>query len=230
MRERTLVPSAGVEVVNGAWCCAGLDLATDDPAAACELGLVSVDWHWVGRSRRVRLALPGRWRSRPVPRGAMRAAAASVAHNAWGMLPWFGAVAALLLCGLVPDIAALAGVGWGLGLFLLSVLVHEAGHVVAFRVVGGPKAAGFLVSRGMRSHLVRPRLSRRADLTIIVAGPLSPLLAVGVLWPVVFASPVLFVVWCVLALSHALTLLVPVGDGANARDALRTPASAPRPT
>ncbi|MCM6762582.1 hypothetical protein NB037_09160 [Rathayibacter sp. ZW T2_19] len=136
------------------------------------------------------------------------------------MVRWWLLLAALAVVGAWAELPALIGISAAGGGFLLSVLVHEAGHVVALRCLAGPTAPGFLVSRGSRCHLVRRVLPRYRDAGVVIAGPMAP----SVLLPVLLTLPDLPVLascgWLALSSAHLITLVVPVGDGANLRRAL----------
>ena len=108
-------------------------------------------------------------------------------------------------------------------LFLLAITAHELGHVLALRLSAGDAPALFLARTGS-GRVIRGALPRRAEVAVVVAGPLAPLAVVGV-WAIVSPRPLLaFAFGIVLAISHALLLLVPSSDRAALFDAFREPA------
>lgn len=213
-----VVDAAGVE-------CAALGVRV--PAGAVDFVELALDCGLASRRtprgplRRVAsLLLPAPSISRPLPPGLVRAGAASLVHNARGMVRWWLLLAALAVVGAWAELPALIGISAAGGGFLLSVLVHEAGHVIALRCLAGSTAPGFLVSRGSRCHLVRRVLPRYREAGVVLAGPVAP----SVLLPVLLTLPDMPVLvscgWLALSSAHLITLVVPVGDGANLRRAL----------
>ena len=105
----------------------------------------------------------------------------------------------------------------------VKTLAHELGHVLALRLSAGDAPALFLARTGS-GRVIRGALPRRAEVAVVVAGPLAPLAVVGV-WAIVSPRPLLaFAFGIVLAISHALLLLVPSSDRAALLDAFREPA------
>lgn len=62
--------------------------------------------------------------------------------------------------------------GWRAGLFLLSIAVHEGGHLAAFSLCGAGAPRLAPVSGGFRFRAPSP-LSYRAELFVALAGPLA---------------------------------------------------------
>lgn len=147
----------------------------------------------------------------------VRSGLQSIGHNAVGMVRWWLLVIGLVAIGQIARLQSIVAVGLALTLFLISVLVHEAGHVVAYRLVAAEGAIGVLVSSGARCQLVRPVLAPADDRWVIVAGALAPLIVAVASTPVAYVLPLLFWSWLAVALGHAACLLIPVGDGANLR-------------
>lgn len=158
-------------------------------------------------------------------------ALAATGPLARGLLPsWLvsGALAlAALLSGAVP-LAVAAGM---LALLAVSVIVHELGHLCAFRILDrhGP---AFVHAEGFRSSVLRPSLGHPRDRAITLAGPFAPL-TVGLLSvlpavPAVLAgAPIhsiplsVWIAWLAIGLGHAASLLAPAGDGAALRATAR---------
>jgi hypothetical protein len=141
----------------------------------------------------------------------------SIRHNALGMARWW---VVIVLCGSVGALAglpSLAAIAVAAALFLVSILVHEAGHVAAYRHVAGARAAAVVVSAGARCFLIRPVLSGRAERWVVISGPVAPLLVAIALIPLSPLAAPLFWSWLAIALGHALLLAFPVGDGVNLR-------------
>lgn len=120
--------------------------------------------------------------------------------------------------------AVSAAVGWllptvltvSLLLLLLSVLVHEAGHVAALRVLAPATPAVFRVDATGAAVCRPPLASTWREVVVVLAGPLAPALVwiLGMALGVVAGGvPAAAVVWTgIVALGHPVTLLVPVGD------------------
>jgi hypothetical protein len=128
-----------------------------------------------------------------------------------------------------------AGVWWGtesaglriLGLLsamvflvLMSLILHELGHVAVFRIFA-PSAPALFSVRSGRFRLVRCCLPKHQDLAVTIAGPAAPLLLPAVLWLFYASLPVLFWTSAVVAGSHLALLLGDDGDGRTFRAALR---------
>jgi hypothetical protein len=98
---------------------------------------------------------------------------------------------------------------------LLSIPVHELGHVIAFRALAPSGSPVRVWWSGMNAGLVRRPLSPRRDVAVTLAGPSSPLLLVLVLWPLMGIAEL--IAFSIVGIGHALSLFLPGGD----RDALR---------
>ncbi len=89
--------------------------------------------------------------------------------------------------------------------------------------LGGAVQPAILTTRGADAALVRPTLTGRREVVVVCAGPGAPLL-VGfpllLLWQTCWP---LVVAWLLVSAAHLGALVVPVGDGANLRRALRRP-------
>ncbi|KHL01149.1 hypothetical protein LK10_17040 [Sinomonas humi] len=129
-----------------------------------------------------------------------------------------------LVIGVVTGLHSLVAVATGGLLFALAVLVHEAGHVVAYRALAPLDAPAIFVVRGMRCHLVRMRLVPVSDGAVALAGPLAPAAMAIFFVPLLFADrvapwlPLVCFAWLALALSHALCAALPFGDGTTIRE------------
>ncbi|GAA3754614.1 hypothetical protein GCM10022402_36630 [Salinactinospora qingdaonensis] len=96
------------------------------------------------------------------------------------LLAWPVLLAAALLSALAWAagwwaIAVLAGsvvIAWS------GIVVHECGHVLAFRALAGSRPAELQLTRAGAS-LHRPALSPGHEIGVIVAGPLAPALLLG---------------------------------------------------
>lgn len=222
-RDRVLTPGvqrADSHLVHAGWAVRIPDDSAHD-ALATDLGLVStvirmkVGAWWI--------RLPPWWHTavRPLPAGCGRAVRASITHNVAGMAPLLALALAAVAIGIVAAVTALLAVGTVALVCLCSVLIHEAGHVAAFRIVLPRDAPGILVVRGPSCHLVRPSGGPSRDAAIVAAGAAAPVLIAAMLLPVATLAPLPVVFAVLVALAHAAALLIPVGDGAALRAALR---------
>ncbi|MUN64763.1 hypothetical protein GMA12_16720 [Kocuria sediminis] len=107
-------------------------------------------------------------------------------------------------------------------LMLVSLVVHELGHVVVLRVIA-PRAPALFTARAGRFRLIRGALPTHQDLAVTLAGPAAPFIVPAVLFAV--ASGTTVHVWTALAIAvaHASLLLRPDGDGAMLRAVLSRP-------
>lgn len=193
----------------------------DKTHLALELGLISERISVLGSSASAPFLWPFAKRARWLPRSASRALIASVAHNAQGMVLAITTSMGICTWAFVESNVGLGTVAVGSSLGLLSILVHEAGHAVAFRLLSQPGTPAILVNSGLRCHLVRRPLTRKRELAVVLAGPLAPLLTSPALLASWSLAPPLVIGWLILAAGHAVSVVVPVGDGANFWTALR---------
>ncbi|MCA4134120.1 hypothetical protein [Arthrobacter sp. M4] len=114
-------------------------------------------------------------------------------------------------------------------LFLASVVVHEIGHVAAYRLISPTAAASFSATNG-RFRLTREPLPAVRDITVTVAGPASALLLPLVLLPGFASWPLQVWTATAIGLGHLTLLFRSVGDGAALRQALRSPTPQDRGT
>ena len=191
---------------------------------ALELGLVSHRAELSVGARRVPLPPWLTAASIALPPGVGRAMLGTLRHQATGMAPLLGASVAALVVGVATASLGLGGVA-GLALALLvSVLVHELGHVVAYRVLFGATAPAFVVVRGAACHVVRRADDSRADVAVVVAGGAAPVVVVLAALPLAAAAPYPVLLGALVAVGHLAALALPFGDGAS----LRTIAAARR--
>lgn len=162
------------------------------------------------------LLLP-RSRALVLDNSAFVASAQSLGHNLFGMARWFAASALLCIAGVYLELPSIVALGVFFAMFLCSLLVHELGHVVAFRAVAPRGAHGILVSDGLKCHLVRRVCSRRVERLVVLSGPVAPAVITVVLVGFTPETPWMLGMWLVLCMGHLLTLALPVGDGANFR-------------
>jgi hypothetical protein len=154
--------------------------------------------------------------------GVVRAACHAAGHfigTGWSHWLLLGVV--LAIASAVHNVAV-AALALASGAVLLSFVVHELGHVLAYRVLAGEDAPAHLVARGLSFHLVRRRLPPTRDVAVIVSGPGAPAALSIVLAPALLpVSPVTWWVTAALGAGHLLALLLPAGDGRTLRDAVR---------
>ena len=121
--------------------------------------------------------------------------------------------------GVLSPIASGTVVGFGAGLFLASVFVHEVLHVEIAKNSGTPVA---LLQIGMRLGVIHRPLTARAELYSAAAGPVGGLV-VGVLGAGIagWYAPALGWLGVVIGLFHLGGLLPWYGDGISLRRALK---------
>lgn len=184
---------------------------------ALELGLVSHRPELSVGARRFPLPPWLTAASIALPPGVGRAMLGTLRHQATGMAPLLGASVAALVVGVATASLGLGGVA-GLALALLaSVLVHELGHVVAYRVLFGATAPAFVVVRGAACHVVRRANDSRADVAVVVAGGAAPVVVVLAALPLAAAAPYPVLLGALVAVGHLAALALPFGDGASLR-------------
>jgi hypothetical protein len=106
-------------------------------------------------------------------------------------------------------------------LFFAAVIVHEAGHVVAYRSMGPDLPAVFSARLG-RFRLVRLPLPALQDVTVTIAGPSATLAIPLILLPGYAWWPLQFWAGTIIALAHVSLLLRRDGDGEMLREAFRS--------
>ena len=163
--------------------------------------------------------------AKALPAGIVAAALASLGHFGAGMGLLLGALGGALVIGIATGYLGLAAVSI-MGLVLLcSVLVHELGHVLAYRILIGRRAPAVLVVRGASCRLVRLAGARARDAAVVVAGSLAPVVAALPLWFLFAQAPALVILTTLVALGHVVGLVIPVGDGAALRELARRDAA-----
>lgn len=103
----------------------------------------------------------------------------------------------------------------------VSMIAHEAGHVVALRLVSGPGEPVLLRATPTSARLIWRSTGTAADLIVIAAGPLSPLLLAIPFMPLLVVAPVAGIAVVVVAVSHLITLFLRSGDGGELRAVVR---------
>lgn len=138
-------------------------------------------------------------------------------------------VAALVTA--VPMVASLGGyvlVAWAGVCALIvaaSFVVHETGHVIAFRALAGTTAPITLRITPVSAGLVwRSTGSPARDRAIILAGPVAPLIAAVLVVAATQGNLVVFFASLITAASHLISLGLREGDGRELR-ALSRPSS-----
>ena len=213
-----LVLTPGVTVADDTISCDGLalsiPLSTDDVRrVVLESGMASDGprgWIFAGAFR-------VRYRCAPLRKGLTSAVVHCVSHYAASLLPVAAAIAGLMLIGIAADLPSLIAISLLVVMLMISVVVHEVGHVVVFRLVAGAETTAHMVVRGISFSLVRRPLERNREILVVIAGPLAPLALAVLAVPLSSVGPLLWWAWLVFGGGHALTLLFPQGDGANLR-------------
>lgn len=111
-------------------------------------------------------------------------------------------------------------------LILVSLILHELGHLGVFRLFA-PSGPALFTARSGRFRLVRCGLPKHQDLAVTFAGPVAPFLLPGLLFPFQVWLPLLFWTSLVVAGSHLALLLRNDGDGGMLRMALRQDRNGP---
>jgi hypothetical protein len=212
------IPSPDVERVGGMLRSTTLGIAAPvGSAEALEFGLATEQITLRIGNRA--LVLPPWFTSsaRPVPGGLLRAIGTTIAHVGAGLSAGIAAGVAGVLAGGAGGRLALTGLSTVLLVVLASVVVHEVGHVVAYRLTRGPAAPAVLVVRGFGTHLVRLAGPAWSDTLVAASGALGPIAVAALLWTLVGVAPFLVLVSTLVAAGHATALLLPFGDGATLR-------------
>jgi hypothetical protein len=109
------------------------------------------------------------------------------------------------------------------GLYLLiSLALHECGHVLAYRLLAGRAACAITVRTTTRLRVVRKVLRPRKDILVTLAGPLTPMITPLLLAPWAQQVPLHLAAALAVAMAHMFQLLLPFGDGAAFRAAVRS--------
>jgi hypothetical protein len=195
--------------------------ADDAHDLAADLGLVSTCLSVGGTRWRMRIPPWLHPLARPLPAGALAATTASIAHNAAGMSLFLVVAAGALTAGWASGSIALTGLATATVVVLISVLVHEAGHVIAYRLLMPRDAPGILVVRGLSCHLVRAAGGHGRDAGIVLAGAIGPVVAAAALVPLYSVASFVVAFAILVAVAHVALLAIPIGDGAALRDLRR---------
>ena len=216
---RDVQPRRGVVLVGAHYVdtSKNLQAATADLALARELGLVTVTWGMAGRERRARLLRLVVTRSVDLPAGILPAVVTSLSVHARGSIPAATMAGLAAAVGLLTGFLGVTASGIALAALAASVIVHETGHVVVYRLVAPAEAWGTIVRGAAAGHLVRMPLGARADVLVACGGAGAVVAGTLLFLPLAPASPLVPVLWGAIAGGHALSLLVPVGDGATIR-------------
>jgi hypothetical protein len=129
--------------------------------------------------------------------------------------------ASLIAVGGVLGSLPLIAVGVVATMVSVSLVIHEMGHVLAFRVVN-PRGRAILASRGASASLTRFVLPWRKEIVVVAAGPCAPAILGIPLLPLSNSAWLPVAAWFAIALAHVVTVAVPLGDGANLRRAVRS--------
>lgn len=167
--------------------------------------------------------------ARPVPAGL----GAAVGHA----LARIARVDGLVIAALAAIVAATAAAGLVVvahgvaivAIVLLAGVVHELGHLVAYRALHRAGAAAFDYT-GLRARLQRERLPRGRDRLVTAAGPLAPAAVALCAAPLIATAPAEVVAGLLVGAGHALTLLLPSADRHAWRAAALSPETDDAPT
>lgn len=108
----------------------------------------------------------------------------------------------------------------GIGVVLIANACHELGHLLAFTIVSRRRPHVHIVARLGFAHIVRPRLSPPREVAVIVSGPLLVASCSAIAAAAAQSQAMLSIVFASIGVGHLTCLLLPVGDGANLREAL----------
>lgn len=156
--------------------------------------------------------------ARRLPTGAARASWEGFVHYTHGMSLYLGIALALLAAGVSTGQGAVIALSLTSLIIVLSVLAHELGHILAYRLILGADAPAIAVVSGLSCGLVRLRGTPAKDALIIIAGPITPLLLSMPIWLLAGPSSFFALIWLLTAIGHFLSLILPIGDGASLRD------------
>lgn len=230
--ENLLSPTSGVEVIGPYWEHRGLGLRIPAPpqlvneytsdqdlgsaVRAADLGMASIRRSYSSRKFKGRAPL------RPMLAAPLKdGICPALAQVALTSLPAIGIPSVLLGAGAVgarlshqPVLALLAEVGFYL---LVSLALHECGHILAYRQLGGVHASAVLVRTATRLRLVRSALPPFRDALVTLAGPLTPTAVFAGVLPWAHHAPLHVAGVGAIALAHLFLLILPFGDGAALR-------------
>ena len=142
----------------------------------------------------------------------------AIFYSLWHYFSGMWQVVAIVLClnlvSVKMALIELTAVSLVILLFIFSILLHELGHAVSFRISCHSRSA-ICVSHGLRCYLVRPRLNFWREVFVVISGPFAP--AVFGLGFAFFApvSGFILLAWIALSVGHILCLFFPKGDGLN---------------
>lgn len=142
---------------------------------------------------------------------------------------WSAALPLTLTAALAMATPLVAGVTYGPFLAVLTLLFanmcHELGHLLAYGLLSARQPHVHVVARLGFAYVVRRPLPPLREAAVVVSGPL--LVAFCCAIAMIFVTHVIeVIVLASIGAGHLGTLLVPVGDGANLREAFRTARSA----
>ena len=136
-------------------------------------------------------------------------------------LGWPFVLTAAVWCGMeVAGLRVLALLCSLVFFVLVSLILHELGHILVFRFYAPATPALFTVRAG-RFRFIRCSLPRHQDLTVTIAGPIGAFFLPALLVPLHHWIPIPFWTSMVVAVSHLALLLRNDGDGQMLREALR---------
>lgn len=224
MIEIFLVVTPGVIVTDKCYLFEPLNISVPKSRldTALELGLISERLAARNDMLSLGLSWPFCKRSRPLPDSKLAAVYASLIHNAQSMLLSIIVAIASTVFGLVFSSLIATIIGIAYMQVLASILVHEAAHALTYRFCSLPGDPAILVADGFRCHIVRLPLRRWRECAVVVSGPLSPLVLLVVFIPFAEVAPLACLGWLCTSVGHAVSLLVPVGDGRNLYQVIRS--------
>lgn len=184
---------------------------------AQDLGLVSTVLRVQGQRWRIQIPPWLHHCARPLPPGVLAAAKASIVLNTRGMSLFLLFAASASVAGWLSGSIVLTGLAAAAFVILVSVLVHEVGHVIAYRLLMPRDAPAILVVRGLSCHLVRSTGGPGRDAVIVLAGAIAPVVAAATLLPLYNLASFVVAFALLVALAHVAVLAIPIGDGAALR-------------
>jgi hypothetical protein len=235
--EVLIRPAEGVQVVHGRWVHPSLGISAPAPPLSLSPDSPPDDFCLVEDAVNQGLAssAPGcgrRWRrfassfvlptstARPLPGSVARAVATTFTAVAGASVPLLASSAALSVVFRVARQGPLALLAGACVAFLLSLAIHECGHVAAFRALAPRGAPAMLITRRSGSFVVRPTLTRARDVMVTLSGPVLPALVSLPAWGLLGRWPVESATVLLIAAGHLLYLMFPAGDGRALLDAL----------
>lgn len=161
-----------------------------------------------------------------LPLGPIAATTAVVVSVLRSIGAWSIGLSGLLAVGEATGMVELGESIWQAPLlFLVVAVAHELGHLIAIVALGGKIEAVGTVGQ-VAVGITHYSLGRTADVICVCGGPVLAAVVGSSIAVAAWPSANAFLV-AMIGLGHLISLVVPVGDGAQLRRLLRPPAALP---